>query len=173
MLGQSDINFKISYHLKVHGRMFSSLLYTVRRSLVIIAVSLKCSLIWFTSNAAPTMMGKWLFCIPRLTSILSVLSFIRFCSVLFSVLCSVQFMREKHVSVFFWISYDLDVFEMILRVSLMLMLCWGALDASSCPKAPRHLNPGRRTRGDNGYRLVIGDNPNGYIPGKTYNSEYQ
>lgn len=76
------------------------------------------------------------------------------------------------LSVFFRISYDLDVFEMILRVSLVFLLCWGALDASSCPKAPRHLNPGRRTRGDNGYRLVVGDNPNGYIPGKTYNSEF-
>lgn len=57
-------------------------------------------------------------------------------------------------------------------VCLFTVLCLATFaHGSSCPKAPRHLNPGRRTRGDNGYKLVIGDNPSGYIPGKTYNSE--
>lgn len=56
-------------------------------------------------------------------------------------------------------------------IFLFLLALEAFTDASSCPKAPRHLNPGRRTRGDNGYKLMVGDNPNGYIPGKTYNSK--
>lgn len=40
----------------------------------------------------------------------------------------------------------------------------------SCKKVPpKTLNPGRKRAGDNGYRLVIGNNPNGYEPGKIYN----
>ncbi|KAL7024638.1 hypothetical protein ACKWTF_013141 [Chironomus riparius] len=40
----------------------------------------------------------------------------------------------------------------------------------SCKKVPpKTLNHGRKRNGDNGYRLVIGNNPNGYEPGKIYN----
>ncbi|XP_055383628.1 spondin-1 [Condylostylus longicornis] len=38
----------------------------------------------------------------------------------------------------------------------------------SCPRAPSAPH-GRRTRGDNFYKLILGDNPSGYEPGKTYN----
>lgn len=41
--------------------------------------------------------------------------------------------------------------------------------ALGCPRAPRDLPHGRRKRGDNGYKLSIGDNPSGYVPGKIYN----
>lgn len=37
-----------------------------------------------------------------------------------------------------------------------------------CRKIPRVAH-NRRTKGDNGYRLFLGDEPNGYEPGKTYN----
>ncbi|EDW79724.2 uncharacterized protein Dwil_GK17866 [Drosophila willistoni] len=39
---------------------------------------------------------------------------------------------------------------------------------SACPRAPQ-MPHGRRTRGDNGYKLIVADGPNGYVPGKTYN----
>lgn len=41
-----------------------------------------------------------------------------------------------------------------------------------CEKVPpiRH---GRKSRGDNGYRLFLGDEPKGYEPGKIYNREFQ
>lgn len=42
--------------------------------------------------------------------------------------------------------------------------------ALSCKKVPpKSLNHGRKQSGDNGYRLVIGNNPTGYEPGKIYN----
>lgn len=44
--------------------------------------------------------------------------------------------------------------------------------AHGCTRAPTHLPHGRRTRGDNGYKLIVADGPNGYVPGKAYNSKY-
>lgn len=43
--------------------------------------------------------------------------------------------------------------------------------ALACKKLPpKTLNSGRKQIGDNGYRLVIGNNPDdGYEPGKIYN----
>uniref|UniRef100_A0A7G3AYU6 Putative spondins extracellular matrix n=1 Tax=Lutzomyia longipalpis TaxID=7200 RepID=A0A7G3AYU6_LUTLO len=40
---------------------------------------------------------------------------------------------------------------------------------SGCRKVPPFENYSRRTRGDNGYKLIIGGEPNGYEPGKIYN----
>lgn len=41
-----------------------------------------------------------------------------------------------------------------------------------CEKTPpiRH---GRKSKGDNGYRLFLGDEPKGYEPGKIYNCKFQ
>jgi hypothetical protein len=39
--------------------------------------------------------------------------------------------------------------------------------ANCCDKRPE--NAGRRKKGDNGYRLVIGGDPDGYKPGSYYN----
>ncbi|XP_037949108.1 spondin-1 [Teleopsis dalmanni] len=39
---------------------------------------------------------------------------------------------------------------------------------AGCPRAPTHLPHGRRTRGDNGYKLIVADGAVGYVPGKTY-----
>lgn len=41
--------------------------------------------------------------------------------------------------------------------------------ASCCNRSPTNLPHGRRTRGDNGYKLIIADIANGYVPKKTYN----
>ncbi|XP_055854863.1 spondin-1 [Episyrphus balteatus] len=51
-----------------------------------------------------------------------------------------------------------------LLVIFSLIILIGA-----CPRAPSHLPHGRRTRGDNGYNLIVADSPNGYVPGRTYN----
>lgn len=53
---------------------------------------------------------------------------------------------------------------------LIAVICVTCVNA--CTRAPTHLPHGRRTRGDNGYRLIVADGPNGYVPGKTYNSKY-
>ncbi|XP_005181918.1 spondin-1 isoform X2 [Musca domestica] len=50
---------------------------------------------------------------------------------------------------------------------LIAVICVTCVNA--CTRAPTHLPHGRRTRGDNGYRLIVADGPNGYVPGKTYN----
>lgn len=44
-----------------------------------------------------------------------------------------------------------------------------AAAAAGCPRTPIHLPHARRSRGDNGYKLIVADGPNGYVPGKTYN----
>lgn len=40
-----------------------------------------------------------------------------------------------------------------------------------CNRMPNHLPHARRIRGDNGYKLIVADSANGYVPGKTYNSK--
>lgn len=40
----------------------------------------------------------------------------------------------------------------------------------SCPRVPTEKHGPKRT-GDNGYRLIIGEEPTGYVPGKIYNSK--
>lgn len=55
-------------------------------------------------------------------------------------------------------------------VAVVCLLAGVAISpASGCPRAPTHLPHGRRTRGDNGYKLIVADGPNGYVPGKAYN----
>lgn len=55
------------------------------------------------------------------------------------------------------------IFQFLL-ISVLLTL------VHSCKKVPpKVLNHGRKRNGDNGYRLVIGNNPSGYEPGKIYN----
>lgn len=52
----------------------------------------------------------------------------------------------------------------------LIVVIWLTISmVTACPRAPTHLNHGRRTRGDNGYKLIVADGPNGYVPGKTYN----
>lgn len=41
---------------------------------------------------------------------------------------------------------------------------------TACRKIPAG-DHGRKIAGDNGYRLYLGDEPNGYEPGKIYNCE--
>lgn len=41
-----------------------------------------------------------------------------------------------------------------------------------CNKIPNNIPYGKKKTGDNGYRLIVGDEPNGYKPGKIYNSKY-
>ncbi|XP_017837204.1 spondin-1 [Drosophila busckii] len=56
-----------------------------------------------------------------------------------------------------------------LLALICAVCCLGAAVISACPRAPTHLPHGRRTRGDNGYKLIVADGPNGYVPGKAYN----
>ncbi|XP_014102210.1 spondin-1 [Bactrocera oleae] len=50
-----------------------------------------------------------------------------------------------------------------------LLLCLVAFQlAACCTRAPTHLPHGRRSRGDNGYRLIVAEGANGYVPGETY-----
>ncbi|XP_034103073.1 spondin-1 [Drosophila albomicans] len=59
-----------------------------------------------------------------------------------------------------------------LLASIIVVACVVAgtiSSAAGCSRAPTHLPHGRRTRGDNGYKLIVADGPNGYVPGKAYN----
>nr|XP_016929082.1 spondin-1 [Drosophila suzukii] len=56
-----------------------------------------------------------------------------------------------------------------LLIRLVVVVWLTISTVTACPRAPTHLNHGRRTRGDNGYKLIVADGPNGYVPGKTYN----
>ncbi|XP_064537926.1 spondin-1 [Drosophila montana] len=58
----------------------------------------------------------------------------------------------------------------LVGIAVVVCLAAGAISpAAGCPRAPTHLPHGRRTRGDNGYKLIVADGPNGYVPGKAYN----
>lgn len=62
--------------------------------------------------------------------------------------------------------------KMKLRVIANLVLITLLINlVCACTKKPlSNLNGGRKKSGDNGYRLVIGSNPDeGYEAGKTYN----
>lgn len=58
----------------------------------------------------------------------------------------------------------LNLFAILIAVILIN-------EALGCEKVPpiRH---GRKARGDNGYRLFLGDEPKGYEPGKIYNCKF-
>ena len=59
---------------------------------------------------------------------------------------------------------------MILRVVQFLVISALIAVVFSCKKLPPKLiNYGKKQNHDNGYRLVIGNNPKGYEPGKIYN----
>ncbi|XP_055700255.1 spondin-1 [Phlebotomus papatasi] len=59
---------------------------------------------------------------------------------------------------------------MVLKgIFLLVFVLFVAQEVSGCRKVPPFENYSRRTRGDNGYRLIIGGEPNGYEPGKIYN----
>ncbi|KAG4068199.1 hypothetical protein HA402_008840 [Bradysia odoriphaga] len=53
----------------------------------------------------------------------------------------------------------------LATVCALLVLIEGISCCSRVPQAPH----GRKGRGDNGYRIIIGDEPSGYEPGKIYN----
>jgi hypothetical protein len=55
----------------------------------------------------------------------------------------------------------------VLKFLLISALLAAALGCKKLP--PKTLNHGRKQSGDNGYRLVIGNDPDGYEPGKIYN----
>lgn len=58
----------------------------------------------------------------------------------------------------------------LVGFAVVVCLAAGAISpAAGCPRTPTHLPHGRRTRGDNGYKLIVADGPNGYVPGKAYN----
>lgn len=54
----------------------------------------------------------------------------------------------------------------VVTTLCVLSLLVGSI--SSCSRAPQAPH-GRKGRGDNGYRIIIGDEPSGYEPGKIYN----
>ena len=58
-----------------------------------------------------------------------------------------------------------------LKVTFICLLVTISI-VNGCTRAPTHLPHGRRTRGDNGYKLIVADGPNGYVPGKAYNSKF-
>lgn len=63
--------------------------------------------------------------------------------------------------------------KMLMSKSVCALLLLITINfAACCPRAPTHLPHGRRTRGDNGYKLIVADGPNGYVPGKTYNCKF-
>lgn len=63
----------------------------------------------------------------------------------------------------------LAVFGSVLLFAILL--CSIEKVVGGCNRIPTHLPHARRTRGDNGYKLMVADSANGYVPGKTYNSE--
>lgn len=52
---------------------------------------------------------------------------------------------------------------------LLLLLAVPVLNTLACRKVPPVRNAGPKTPGDNNYRILIGEDPQGYEPGKTYN----
>lgn len=63
----------------------------------------------------------------------------------------------------------LAVFRSVL-LYLTIICCINKV-LGGCNRVPTHLPHSRRTRGDNGYKLIVADSANGYVPGKTYNSK--
>lgn len=61
--------------------------------------------------------------------------------------------------------------KMQFRVLQLFVISVVVAATFACKKLPsKTLNYGKRQSGDNGYRLVIGNNPDdGYEPGKIYN----
>lgn len=59
--------------------------------------------------------------------------------------------------------------KMSLKFLLFVLLTVPVLSCLACRKVPPVKNAGQKTRGDNNYRILIGDDPQGYEPGKTYN----
>ena len=55
---------------------------------------------------------------------------------------------------------------LLLLILIVIQYCLG------CTRTPSGLPHGRKGRGDNGYRIYIGDEPKGYQPGKIYNCNY-
>ena len=62
-------------------------------------------------------------------------------------------------------------FQLSAFVIVIILDCCVIGGIYGCPKTPNVIH-GRRTRGDNGYKLLIGNSPLGYTPGKTYNCKY-
>jgi hypothetical protein len=56
-------------------------------------------------------------------------------------------------------------------IVLLQLLGLVAVHASGCNNVPM-VPHGPKVSGDNGYRLIVGGEPSGYEPGKTYNCEY-
>lgn len=57
---------------------------------------------------------------------------------------------------------------MSLKILLVILLAL-PFATFACRKIPPVRNAGGKTAGDNSYRILIGDDPVGYEPGKTYN----
>ena len=55
---------------------------------------------------------------------------------------------------------------MFLKLILLALLATSCL---ACRKVPPVRNAGPKSKGDNNYRILIGEDPQGYEPGKTYN----
>lgn len=59
---------------------------------------------------------------------------------------------------------------MIIKFYVFYIFCLVLIEFSfACRRVPKEHE--KRKEGDNGYRLIIGDNPSGYQPGKIYNSK--
>ena len=58
-------------------------------------------------------------------------------------------------------------------IALLLFIVVTVNAVGGCSRAPTHLPHYRRTRGDNGYKLIVADGPAGYVPGKTYNRKLE
>lgn len=55
----------------------------------------------------------------------------------------------------------------------ILLLVVVAGSVLGCGKVPSDSQHGPKRSGDNGYRVIIGDEPTSYIPGKTYNRKIE
>lgn len=62
----------------------------------------------------------------------------------------------------------MDFASRLLHLSFLFSILLACVLA--CRKIPSNVH-GRKSAGDNGYRLYLGDEPNGYEPGKIYNCE--
>lgn len=55
------------------------------------------------------------------------------------------------------------------QLSVLLFTIFVIVKIDGCPRTPRGIPYGNKTAGDNGYRIIIGNSPNRYVPGQIYN----
>lgn len=56
-------------------------------------------------------------------------------------------------------------------IGAIVVFCFICDLSFACRREPKNIPHGIKTPGDNGYHIYIGDEENGYLPGKIYNGK--